>query len=311
MLILRGLGLILPLLLAAPAPAQVRYGPADLQRVRDRSVPVIVSVFQEDIIGNLPRDLRARAAQITLAFPETGPSPLSFYAEPATQTIHMPLTSIRFLDDVGTVFSWVESKGCEPGYVQTYLWALLREGRPLPAPLEAFAIDRDAAFADAYTYDVSGKIVSSGVQFILAHELGHLLLDHRTDVDAAESQRQETEADRFALEHFARLGGSPMGVFWYYMAAWWQDPLTGNRPLSTHPVSPQRIRALAGRLAANPMDFAHGEADPQKEAALVAQLAVMVGDLADLIDDDGMLSLMPLTLERDFPTSRLARACPS
>ena len=35
-------------------------------------------------------------------------------------------------------------------------WALLREQRPLPAPLTAFGIDRSAALADSYMNDVSG-----------------------------------------------------------------------------------------------------------------------------------------------------------
>lgn len=304
---------LLCLVLIAPtfAAAQVRYSEADLQRVRDRSIPSIQKVFVQDIIGNMPRADRARAAQIRLAFPVAGDGPLSFFAEPGTQTISMPLTSIRFMDDMSTLFAWFESKGCQPEYLQSYLWALLREGRPLPSPLVAFAVDRDVAFADTYTYELSGKIVSSAIQFILAHEVGHLMLDHRLDVDAAGSQRQETEADRYALEHFARLGGSPMGVFWYYLAAWWLDPVSSGRGASSHPVSPERITALGDRLLANPMDFAHAEADPAKEAEIVRQLGGMVKGLADMIDDDGMLTLMPLTLERDFPPSRYATACPS
>lgn len=300
------------LLFPGVAIAQVAYTDAELQRVRERAVPSIRSVLEEDIVGNLPREARARAARIRLAFPEEGPGPLAFYAEPATGTIHMPLASIRFFDDMATVFAWFESRGCEPGYVQSYLWALLREGRPLPSPLRAFAIDREAAFADPYTFDLSGKIVSSGIQFILAHEVGHLLLDHAPGVAGEASRRQEAEADRFALDHFARLGGSPMGVFWYYMLAWWRDPVgDAARSAGTHPVSPERIAALARRLAEAPMDFAHAEADPEREAGLVGQLAAMTAELARMIDDDGMLTLMPLTLERDFPPSRLDRVCPS
>ncbi|QPH53758.1 hypothetical protein [Pontivivens ytuae] len=299
------------MLLPTLCAAQVRYGPADLRRVEERAVPTIIAVFDEDILGNLPREMRPRAAGVTLDFPLEGPSPLSFYAAPATQTISMPLTSIRFFDDVATLFAWFEARGCEPGFIQSYLWGLLREGRPYPAPLEAFAIDRETALADPFAGDVSGKILSSGIQFILAHELGHLLLDHEAGMEGAASQAQEREADAFALDHFARLGGAPMGVFWYYMAAWWQDPVTEGRAASTHPVSPERIDALAWRLGKSPMDFAHGEADPAREAAFVREIAGMLDELSGLIDDDGMLTLMPLTLDRDFPSSRFATACPS
>jgi hypothetical protein len=297
--------------LACPAGAQF-YSDAEMESTLANSGPDIEDVFHTDIIGNLPRELRPAAAGVRLAFPRQGPGPLAFYADPATRTIYMPLESIRFFDDLATLFAWVESQGCQPEGIQTYLWALLREGRDLPSPLRAFAIDRDTAFADAYTYDVSGKIVSSGLQFILAHEMGHLLLGHRGGLSGEASQAQEIAADGFALDHFARLGGSPMGVFWYYIAAWWRDPVGPEAEgASSHPVSPERIARLAERLAADPMTFAHGEADAAREAALVAQLAGMVGGLAELIDDDGMLTLMPLGLERDYPVSRLAGVCPT
>ncbi len=303
--------MILSTALALPVAAQVRYEEPDLQRVRERSVPAIHKVFSEDIIGLLPRDLRPQAAGITLAFPTSGPSPLGFYAEPSSQTIYMPLSSIRFFDDVATLFAWFESKSCQPEYLQSYLYSLLRQRRPLPPPLVAFAIDRDVALADPYTDDVSAKIFSSGLQFILAHETGHLLLRHEPGASAAVSQQQEAAADRFALEHFARLGGAPMGVLWYYIAAWWQDPLSADRHRSSHPVSPERIRALGDRLLANPMDFAHGELNPEHEAELVRQMAAMVRLVADQIDEDGFLNLLPIEMDRNYPASRFSRACPS
>lgn len=303
--------LILTVALGMPAAAQMQYDDADLQRVNERSVPNIRSVFVEDIIRLLPRDLRPKAAGITLAFPRNGPNPLAFYAEPSTQTIYMPLSSIRFFDDVATLFAWFESNSCQPEYLQSYLYSLLRKGRPLPPPLKAFSIDREVALADAYTNDVSTKIFSSGLQFILAHETGHLLLEHTPGVGAAISQQQETAADLFALEHFARLGGVPMGVLWYYMAAWWQDPLTTARDSSSHPVSPERIRALGQRLLSDPMDFSHGENDPAQEAELVRQMGAMVLSLADQIDEDGFLTLLPSEMDRNYPASRFDRACPS
>lgn len=296
---------------AGAAEAQL-YTEAERAATLANAGPDIRDTLQTDIIGRLPRELRPEAAAVRLEMPPAGPSPLAFYADPATRTIVMPLESIRFFDDVATLFAWTESRGCDPSAVQAYLWMKLRQGRDLPSPLRAFAIDRDVAFADPFTFDVSGKIVSSGLHFILAHELGHLLLGHRGGLSGAESQRQEIAADAFALDHFERLGGLPMGVFWYYMAAWWQDPVgAAGRGASTHPVSPERIATLAARIAADPMAYAHGELDPAREAALAEGIAAMVADLARLIDDDGMLTMMPLLLERDWPPARLATACPT
>lgn len=292
------------------AQAQTWYPEDALNEVRERSVPVIRSVFADDIVPRLPPDQQARAKGIKLMFPQQGPWPLAFYAYPQSGQVHMPLTSIRFFDEIATLQAWFERHGCRAEYIQTYLYSLLRLKMDLPPPLEAFALDRAHLLADSYTNDLSGKILSSGVQFILAHEVGHLLLDHGATNTSAESQYQETEADAFALEHFARLGGNPMGIFWYFQMAWWNDPADDHgRARNTHPVSPERMRALSARLLSNPMDFTHGEADPAREAVFVQSLGQMTANFADLIEDDQMLTLMPQGMAEQFPLSGMATAC--
>lgn len=306
-----GLPLLWAALIAGPTAASDFYTSAELRRVQDRAAPNLEAVLEEDIVGRMPRDLRPQAADIRLVFPETGPGPLAFYADPGARTVAMPLESIRFFDDVATLIAWIQSRGCAMEPVMTYLHALLRQRQPLEPPLTAFAIDRETAFADAFTYDVSAKAYSSGLQFILAHEVGHLVLGHRPGLDPAASQRQELEADAFAMEHFARLGAMPAGILFYYLAAWWTDPIGGDEPFSTHPVSPDRIAAVASRMAAAPMDFAHSEPDPQEGAARVVSVASDMATLARLAADDDMIRLTPFAMHRDFPLSRLAQVCPS
>lgn len=295
----------------AHTTAEVVYSPAELDRVRARAIPSIQSVMWRDIVPRLPDQYRSRAGDVQLVFPERGPGPMSFYASPERQEIYLPLTSLRFYDDIATLHAWFESRNCPQEYIQTYLAALLRAGEDLPAPLIAFGLEREKLFADTYTYDLSGKIFSSGVQFLMAHELGHILLDHRPGIAGAESRQQEAEADAFAIDHFARLGGNPMGIFWYYQAAWWHDPASEEGRLqNTHPVSAERIRAMAARLIENPEDFAHGEADPAREARLISQLGFMIDGFADLIDDDTYLTWIAPAMFNDFPLSNLRSACP-
>ncbi len=291
--------------------AEVIYTPAELEHTRNRAVPSIKTVMWRDIVPRLPADLQDKARTVTLQFPDRGPGPMSFYASPTEAKIYMPLTSIRFYDDIATLQAWFESRGCSKEFIQTYLAALLRAGEDLPAPLIAFDLDRDVLFADDYTYDLSGKILSSGIQFLLAHELGHILLDHSTGLDGMSSQQQESAADDFAFDHFARLGGNPMGIFWFYQAAWWHDPATPEGRLqNTHPVSAERIRALGERLMSAPHDFAHGEIDPDREANFVSQLGMMAIGFADLIDDDVFLQWMAPAMFNDYPLTRLHEACP-
>ncbi|THH39026.1 hypothetical protein E4Z66_05570 [Aliishimia ponticola] len=303
------------LAVAATAPwAEIHYSSQDLQRVRDRAVPNLQKVLSIDIIERLPEAEQARARAIALEFPDTGPSPLGYYAHPGNNAIYFPLTSIRFLDDIATLMAWINfhpSEGCRLEYLQSYLWALLRKGMDVPNPIPAFGLDREKLHAHADTYSLSGKIYSSGLQFILAHEVGHLMLGHGPVQTAADSRRQEREADSFALDHFARLGGSPMGVFFYFQAAWWGDPGSDEgRAIHSHPISKDRIEAMAQRMLAAPMDFAHGENNPEREAFLVRNLALQALSFAQMMDDDGLLNLAQDYLLTEFPLSELPGACP-
>jgi hypothetical protein len=225
--------------------------------------------------------------------------------------VYFPQNSIRFVDDIAILFAWFESQGCEPGMIQTYLWALLRDGQDLPSPLRAFLIDRDIALADPFTDDVSAKIYSSALQFILAHEVGHLMLGHTGGMTGPASQAQEIAADAFAMDHFGRLGAMPLGMTYYFVAAWWHDPVGDAVAASTHPVSPDRIAALADHIARDPLAFASADANPTQAAAVALDMASELSNLARLAASDGMLTLLPYGLARDFPVSRLQVACPT
>ncbi|AVO39122.2 hypothetical protein [Pukyongiella litopenaei] len=303
--------LAVPVLLATPAGAEF-YSAADMARVADRAIPSLRAALQDGIIAHMPRDQRPLADGISLAFPERGPHPMAFFSDPATGTIYMPLESIRFFDDIATLTAWFHGRGCSQDHVHSYLWSLLRKGRAMPSPLRAFALDRDALLADPYTNSLSDRFYSSGLLFILAHETGHLVLRHRAGLTAAASQAQEIAADDFATRHFTSVGTMPMGVLIYYLAAWWRDPEGRAAATGTHPVSAARIRALARHMLDDPAAFSHAEADAGPVAQQrVRDVAGLLNGIADSIAEDGMLSLMPRSLDRDYPASRFPSACPA
>ena len=187
---------------------------------------------------------------------------------------------------------------------------LLREQRPLPASLAAFGIDRSTALADFYVNDVSGKVLKSSILFIMAHEVGHIVFRHKGGLKGAVSQRQEIEADRFALDHFAAIGAAPAGMAIYFLAVRWHAPLSAAASLGTHPVSPQRIDSIAERMAANPDAFSFAEPNRQRGRLQALSMANDLRTIARLSSDDGMLTVLPKGLARDFPLSRLRSACP-
>lgn len=294
---------------AAPAPAEMYSDDAllaEYQRVGD-SIALMVT---EDIPATLPPAERARAAAIRVVFEPRAAHPLYFYARPDEGTVHVPVASVRFLADLAILTAWFERRGCAPQYLHTYLWALLREGRPLPSPLEAFAVARETALADPFVDDVAAKALSTGLLFVLAHEVGHVMLGHRPGLAGARSQAQEIAADAFALDRFAALGAPPAGAVLWFMAARWIDPTAEHAAGATHPVSPERLRAVADRLAADPDAFAFSQPDPEAARAAALTYAAEFRRIADLMADDAMLTLLPAGLDRDFPLAALRTACP-
>ena len=306
----RAAAAMLAALLPAGAGAQM-YDDATLLAAWEQTGDNITLMITEDIAAVVPESMRARAARIGVVFEARAAHPLYFYARPDAGTVHVPIASVRFVDDLATLVAWVDRKGCAPEYVQTYLWALLREGRALPPPLAAFGIDRDAALADPWVNDVSGKILKSALFFIFAHEVGHLLLGHTGGLEGADSQAQEIAADAFALDRFAALGTPPAGIVLYFMATRWLEPGAAAAGDITHPVSPDRLRAVADRLAADPAAFSFSEPDPAAGRARVETFAAEFRTMADMMAGDAMLTLLPAGLSRDFPVARLAAACPS
>ena len=295
-------------LAAGPAGAQF-YSADELETARRQSVNA-ARMLTEDIVATLPRAERARAADVQVAFPvRVDGNPLGMFAEPATATVVVPLETLRFLDDFGILLAWDNVHGCESGYIDTYLYALLREGRALPPPLTAFGIDRDAALADPAVDRLSGDILKSQVFFLLSHELGHILLDHDPTLTGAASRRQELEADDFALDRFAAIGTAPLGMASWFYAARYVDPTGVAVAAATHPVFSERLRAFADRLARDADAFSFAEPD---FPAARKRIGYVVGELhrmAGLGDDEGMLLLLPQGLLSAFPLSGMATAC--
>ena len=297
-------------LVAAPAAAQI-YSDAELARTRERAAPSLQAMLEQDVTLNVPREYRQDAAQLRLVFPVRGPSPLAFWAIPETGEIYLPLESIRFFDDIATLHAWFEHNGCDPGMIQSYLWSLLGQGRDLPAPLDAFRIDREVALAEPFTEDVSGKILSSGMLFILLHEAGHQLLGHEGGLSGTLSQSQETEADLFALEHFTRIGAWPVGVIFFFQTLWWLDPFGEAVAGGTHPVTAARLEAIAAAMQARPEAFSFSEPDPAKARMQTLAIAENVATLADIAGDETFRRFMIDTVTTSYPPDGFAMACPS
>lgn len=288
------------LLLAAPARAEL-YPAAELAEAR--------AAYADNIRYQLREDMGVPAHAIALSLPDRGPNPLSVWAEPASASVSLPIATVRFIDDLGILWTHLDRHGCERNYILTYLHALLREGRALPGPLAAFGIPRETALADPFVNDVSGKIVTTAIYFLLAHEVAHLALGHAARGPGAASIAQEVEADAVALAAFREKGLPPIGVSFYFLAARWLDPARADALGSTHPLSADRIAALAEAMLNDPAAYSHAEPDPQAGAARVTSMATDLLRVARRAAEDGVIAALPAGLAEAHPLDRLARAC--
>src|SRR4029077_1557035 len=126
--------------------------------------------------------------------------------------------------------------------------------------------------------DRADRNFGNTIVFLLTHELGHALKKHDThSQDPIQKRKQEIEADAFAIEMMRRIGQVPLGVeFWFDVErighvqgirrvtsarfpteAEWQKYLGGL----DHPVTSERLDALATAIEETPDSFGRNQAD--------------------------------------------------
>jgi len=161
--------------------------------------------------------------------------PLAFYAPPDGRTIVLPVLSLKFLDDLCTVYAWFQAKGYSLEAISEYT-AILWYGEPpvtgFPPPLRALGIPEDALKDPAVDENPLGHFVRARI-FIILHEMGRILHDDAHRI--TESIRKEEEADQFASVVMQRTPLVPLGMLVYFMADAHWSRLSSSEP-GTHPL---------------------------------------------------------------------------
>jgi hypothetical protein len=194
----------------------------------------------------LAQEIRGIGA-VRLDFPLHGEGlakehPLQFYAD--APRVVMPIASLKFLDDLCTAYAWLQINGYSLETISEYTAMLRYKNFPdgvYPRPLEALQIPPDA-LTDRRVDELALDHFVTARTFILLHELGHIFYRHNGSTIANEKQ-----ADEFAAEVMPRTQLPPLGslVFFLFDAHWASYP---PGPNDTHPMSGDRLRALAARV---------------------------------------------------------------
>jgi len=252
------------------------YPQEKLQADAARSGEQIRAEYRETILPQLTESERAPLDAIKIEFPVSGPNgdPFEFYTDGST--IYLPALSLRFYADLCVANAWLNAHGYDGTTVRDYVGVLFREAALSPrAPLlpvfHTLGVP-DTARDEAAVKNRADRNFGNTIVFLLAHELGHVLKKHRTDVrDPAQRRAQEIAADAFAIEVMRRMGQLPIGLeFWFDVErirhvaplkfpteSEWQNYLASLR----HPVSKERLEGLADAIEKAPESFARIQTD--------------------------------------------------
>jgi hypothetical protein len=249
--------------------------------------------YRETILPQLTDEEKAALSAIKIEIPISGPKgdPFQFYSDGAA--IYLPALSLRFFSDLCVANAWLNAHGFDGTTVRDYVGYLFKEagaGHRIALPvLRTLGVPDNAREESAVANRVDRNFGNT-IVFLLAHELGHVLKKHRTDLsDPVEKRNQEIEADQFAIEMMRRIGQVPAGVeLWfdveriahvqgvrsivadrYPSDSEWQKYLAGL----DYPVTTERLNALAATIEKAPDAFAKNHADQTLRTARSKMLA--------------------------------------
>jgi len=261
------------------------YPQAILDRAARLTAPDLRSNFEQYMLPRLTDQQRRALAGIALDFSrrEYPEHPLNFYAARGGKIV-LPLSSVRLVTDLTLALAWLNRHRLPEKKVFDYVAMLAYRG-PAPdgvraQPLAALGVPENAT-SEANVSELFQKLLGDTMVFIMAHEMGHLFHNHQPNLDAAQSRRQESEADAFAVELMGRMGMPPVGISYYFtMAMPVECPVR-----STHPLTGERVNRLAATLRDNAALFARDKSSPQHERQLIEAIAGELDVLARLLDD--------------------------
>jgi hypothetical protein len=193
-------------------------------------------------------------------------SDLNFISDSQMRIVELPIHSLLLLEDTCTAYAWLQRNNYSAITINEYASMLKYRrsrtfpGGEIPPPLKALGIPDDA-LSDQEVSTMSLRFRNSAFAFVLAHEMGHILYQHRGNRAVAPdvSQAHEREADEFALEVLKRDHQIPMGaILFFQMTAFIASPQRFDYRTAeewekamqdaTHPVTSDRVSGIAELL---------------------------------------------------------------
>ncbi len=235
--------------------------------------------------------------------------PFAYYTTGTPWVVTISAASLKFFDDFCVAIAWLQANGYSIETASDYV-SMLKYRTPAavggryPLPLDALQIPGDA-LDNQRVNNIATRIFDEAIFFVLAHELGHVLHRHPgygPGVAGGEARANEAEADAFALDMMQRAEAEPTSMaFWFLMAghmAHGRGDFASDAEYekflaeSTHPLTGDRIAALADRLVAAATEFARNESDQAASLSRIQWTADQLQQVADILGDPEIQALI-------------------
>jgi len=287
--------LAIPSLVQAAKPLPNLYGADELVEMRSYFADQVKTVLSEVVEPALSGKELQIFKTVKMEYPPTAESgdPLDFHVKDSTVVV--PTLSSLFLQDLIVAYFWRETKGCGAEYIPLYLNMLkYRSASSLPGkkyvnPIDAFGIPSPNVATLAKQNTEFGvrfpRAYYGAVLFIVAHEIGHIVLQHQGFGSVA----KEIAADNFALDIMAREQIDPTGVWMVFLlSSMWVDSA------ADHPLNGERIRTLGFRLLGHPQLYYPGAPPSDPRVPLLKEIGLKIVDLGDRVDRLAKEQQLPL-----------------
>lgn len=281
---------------------QPRYSATTLQLLRAlmgqlAGQPAALTVAQQQQLSTVQLRFPLPSEQIGPEAKYRG-DPLMFYSRIDPPEVVLPVLSLKFFSDVCLAYEWLNWNGYELASPTIYM-KLVKYNSPkrfpqgkYPPLLRAVGVPddarKDAALEERYFFTFNHFRT-----FLLLHELGHIY--YRDVAGGPDSQKQEVEADLFALETLRRLEAPPLGAALYFTAAAnlqlnradfatdaaWKEYLSKL----SHPANEFRMQQASEYIRQNARAFAGGANSTADTMAAVQESADALSKLAKLVSD--------------------------
>jgi hypothetical protein len=287
------------------------YDDATLRYWQSRYANGLNSNLQNVILPRLTAEERQRLTGVQIEVPlrVKDQEPFAYYTTGTPWVVTMSAASLKFFDDFCVAIAWLQARGYSIETASDYV-SMLKYRTPAavgghyPLPLDALQIPGNA-LDDQRVNNVATRIFDEAIFFVLAHELGHALYRHPgygPGVSRAAARANEAQADAFALDMMQRVEAEPTSMaFWFLMAGHMAD---GRGDFaseaeyehflkdSTHPLTGERITALADRLVGAMDTFARNETDQAASLSRIQWTADQLRQVAGILGDPEIQALI-------------------